>query len=64
MKAKRHPTCWRCGQLTLIVHNFCASCGAPLRPELAWSLSTRRCPRCKRTIPLLARYCPQCGEKR
>ena len=64
MKPQRQARCWRCGQHTPLGCNYCAVCGAPMRPELAWYVSTRVCRRCEKTIPLLSRYCPECGEKR
>lgn len=63
MEPKTKARCWRCGQLTRARDGYCAECGTPLRPELAWDISTRICPRCEKTIPLLAKFCPECGTK-
>ena len=50
---QRPDACRACGEIALPAASFCASCGAPLRPD---------CLTCGREIPREARFCPWCGS--
>ncbi|MCP8309734.1 MAG: zinc ribbon domain-containing protein [archaeon] len=56
---RRYITCSKCGRHVSPSSNYCSFCGTLLRPELVLKV----CASCKSRIPILARFCLECGQK-